>query len=99
MVFETRSILAQLATNTRDIMELLNVNNLSIAFDTRDGKTQAVDNISFNVQQGKTLGIVGESGSGKSVSCYALMGLINTPPGHIERGKACLLYTSDAADE
>ena len=45
-------------------MELLNVNNLSIAFDTRDGKNQAVDNISFNVQQGETLGIVGESGSG-----------------------------------
>ena len=100
MVFETRSILAQLATNTRDIMELLNVNNLSIAFDTRDGKTQAVDNISFNVQQGETLGIVGESGSGKSVSCYALMGLINTPPGHIERGKA-LFHNVDllSADE
>ena len=81
-------------------MELLNVNNLSIAFDTRDGKTQAVDNISFNVQQGETLGIVGESGSGKSVSCYALMGLINTPPGHIEQGKA-LFYNVDllSADE
>ena len=81
-------------------MELLNVNNLSIAFDTRDGKTQAVDNISFNVQQGETLGIVGESGSGKSVSCYALMGLINTPPGHIEQGKA-LFHNVDllSADE
>ncbi len=100
MVFETRSILAQLATDTRDIMELLNVNNLSIAFDTRDGKTQAVDNISFNVQQGETLGIVGESGSGKSVSCYALMGLIDKPPGHIERGKA-LFHNVDllSADE
>ena len=81
-------------------MELLNVNNLSIAFDTRDGKTQAVDNISFNVQQGETLGIVGESGSGKSVSCYALMGLINTPPGHIQQGKA-LFHDVDllSADE
>ncbi|MBQ77539.1 MAG: ABC transporter ATP-binding protein [Cellvibrionales bacterium] len=69
-------------------MNLLSVNNLSIAFYTRDGKTQAVDNISFNLKQGETLGIVGESGSGKSVSCHALMGLINTPPGQIEQGTA-----------
>lgn len=48
----------------------------------------AVDNISFEVGAGQTLGIVGESGSGKSVSCYSLLGLVPTPPGRIESGSA-----------
>jgi oligopeptide transport system ATP-binding protein len=47
-----------------------------------------VDGISYSIEKGQTLGIVGESGSGKSVSCYSLLGLIPTPPGRIEGGKA-----------
>ncbi|MGC3981193.1 MAG: dipeptide ABC transporter ATP-binding protein [Steroidobacteraceae bacterium] len=69
-------------------MSLLEVSNLSVSFHTRNGVTQAVDNVSFAVAQGKTLGIVGESGSGKSVCCYALLGLIPSPPGRIDSGRA-----------
>jgi oligopeptide transport system ATP-binding protein len=67
---------------------LLEVKNLRVSFHTRSGITRAVDNVSFEVHRGETLGIVGESGSGKSVSCYSLLGLIPKPPAHIEGGAA-----------
>ena len=53
----------------------LEVKNLSISFPTDDGLVKAVDNLSFSVGKGKTLGIVGESGSGKSVTSLAILGL------------------------
>ena len=54
---------------------ILSVKNLSVSFSTEDGLVQAVNDVSFTVESGKTLGIVGESGSGKSVTSLALMGL------------------------
>ena len=69
-------------------MPLLEVENLRTAFHTRNGVVRAVNDVSFHVEKGETLGIVGESGSGKSVTCYSLMGLIPQPPGRIESGKA-----------
>ncbi len=67
---------------------LLEVNHLTTYFHTRSGVVKAVDDVSFAVNKGETLGIVGESGSGKSVCCYSIMGLIPMPPGKIERGTA-----------
>ena len=57
---------------------VLSVKNLSVEFATEDGSVHAVDNVSYEVQRGKTLAIVGESGSGKSVSSLAVMGLIKS---------------------
>lgn len=68
--------------------KLLSVENLRVIFNTRNGQTVAVENLSFSLEAGKVLGIVGESGSGKSVACYALLGLIPMPPGKIESGRA-----------
>ena len=69
-------------------MALLDVSNLTTRFHTRNGIVHAVEDVSFSVEPGQTLGIVGESGSGKSVTCYSLLGLIPKPPGKIHSGTA-----------
>jgi len=69
-------------------MSVLDVQNLTTRFHTRDGIVKAVEDVSFTLEKGETLGIVGESGSGKSVTCYSLLGLIPMPPGRIHAGKA-----------
>ncbi len=71
-------------------MALLSVSNLRVHFHTRAGVVRAVDDVSFSLEAGQTVGIVGESGCGKSVTCYSLLGLIPMPPGRIEGGSAML---------
>lgn len=56
---------------------LLSVRNLSVEFRTRTGTVSALENISFYVKPGETVGIVGESGSGKSVLALTLMGILD----------------------
>jgi oligopeptide/dipeptide ABC transporter ATP-binding protein len=67
--------------------KLLEVQNLVIEFNTDRGKVRAVDDISFTLNYGETLGIVGESGCGKTVTALSLLKLIPSPPGKIVRGK------------
>ncbi len=69
-------------------MALLHVENLGVSFVTRNGVTKAVDDVSFSVERRQITAIIGESGSGKSVSCYATLGLVPTPPGRIDSGHA-----------
>lgn len=78
---------------------LLEVKNLKTKFNTDDGSFFAVDDVSFSVKKGQTLGIVGESGCGKSVTSLSIMKLIQSP-GKIEAGQIFyrgkdLLKTSD----
>jgi len=56
-------------------MTLLNVENLTVQFDTDEGRITAVENVSFSLEAGQVMGLVGESGSGKSVTAKALMQL------------------------
>jgi oligopeptide transport system ATP-binding protein len=66
---------------------LLEVKNLRTYFETEDGIVKAVDDISFQLKRGETLGIVGESGSGKSVTNLSIIRLVPDPPGKIVSGE------------
>ncbi len=66
---------------------LLEVRNLTTEFFTPDGVVRAVDDVSFDLKYGETLGLVGESGCGKSVSALSITRLIQTPPGRIAAGQ------------
>ncbi len=67
--------------------KILEIKNLSVSFKTENGTIKAVDDISFILNKGETLGIVGESGSGKTVTSLAVMSLISLPPGKIDSGE------------
>jgi len=66
---------------------LLQVEGLKTQFFTQEGVVHAVNGISYDIQEGETLGLVGESGCGKSVSVLSVMRLIPQPPGKIVGGK------------
>ena len=85
---------------------LLSIRNISLEFRTRTGTVHALENISFHINPGETVGIVGESGSGKSVLALAIMGILDRA-GHITAGEILwapnstttqnLLHTSEKA--
>ncbi|WML42798.1 ABC transporter ATP-binding protein [Neobacillus sp. PS3-40] len=64
-------------------MTLLKVEDLTIKFKSRQGVVKAVDSLSFELEQGSSLGIVGESGSGKSVTSLSIMGLLQNANAEI----------------
>jgi oligopeptide/dipeptide ABC transporter ATP-binding protein len=64
---------------------LLEISHLTTVFDTAGGQVVAVDDVTFDVRRGETVGLVGESGSGKSVAALSIMRLVQ-PPGRVRRG-------------
>ena len=65
---------------------LLDIKNLSTHFNTSAGTIKAVNDVSFKLREGETLGLVGESGCGKSVTALSIMRLVPSPPGRIVSG-------------
>jgi len=70
-----------------DTGRLLDIRNLKTYFDVRGGVLKAVDDVSFTMEAGETLGLVGESGCGKSVTAASIMRLVPIPPGRIAGGQ------------
>ncbi len=69
---------------------LLEVEGLTVEFETYGGTVKAVRGVDFTVKAGEVMAIVGESGCGKSVTVQSLMGIIPVPPGKITAGSARL---------
>ncbi len=76
-----------MASIAGDTTPLLDVRNLVTHFMTDEGPVRVVEDVSFQINEGETLGLVGESGCGKSVTALSIMRLIQTPPGKIESGE------------
>src|SRR5512137_1231269 len=66
---------------------LLHLNHLKTHFFTVEGTAKAVDDVSFSLNKGETVGLVGESGCGKSVTALSIMRLVKDPPGKIVSGE------------
>lgn len=76
--------------------KLIEVENLRTYFYHEEGIAKAVDDISFHIDKGETLGVVGESGCGKSVTSLSIMQLVPQPRGKIEGGK--ITYYKEGED-
>ena len=66
---------------------ILNIENLVVHYETRSGVAEAVNNVSFQIMPGETLGLVGETGAGKTTIALSIMGLLPKPAGHVVQGK------------
>ncbi len=72
---------------------LLEIKNLRTSFFTSDGEVRAVDGVTFDIEEGKTMGLVGESGCGKSVTALSIMQLLSKGIGRVVGGK--ILYRNE----
>ena len=69
------------------MMKFVEIKDLSVTFQTNQGKSLAIDNINIDIDKGEIVGVVGESGSGKTVTSKALMRLLECPPATIKAEK------------
>ncbi len=74
-------------TQMKDPGNVLEIENLRTCFFTDVGVVKSVDGISFEIPEGKTVGVVGESGCGKSVTSLSIMQLLQRPQGQIVEGE------------
>ena len=69
------------------LVSLLEIKNLTVEYVLRKSVVHAVNNISLNVEAGKTLGLVGETGAGKTTTALSIMGLLPHPPAKVQSGE------------
>ncbi|MEM9808685.1 MAG: ABC transporter ATP-binding protein [Cyanobacteria bacterium P01_D01_bin.56] len=87
-------MISPLPTTTPIQTSLLSVRDLSVEFRTRTGTVKALENISFHIEKGETVGIVGESGSGKSVLALAILGILDRA-GYVTNGEVLWSQSSE----
>ena len=78
---------------------LIEVNNLQTYFFLHEGTVKAVDDVSFEIREGRSLGVIGESGCGKSVTAQSLMRIVPSPPGREVGGKIVFHLHEDGGSE
>ena len=69
---------------------IVEVKELIVHYETQEGVVEAVNNVSFSIQKGETLGLVGETGAGKTTIALAMIGLLPVPPSHIIQGQVLM---------
>ena len=69
---------------------ILEVKNLSVAYETDEETVYAVNGIDFSLEKGKTIGLVGETGAGKTTTALSILNLVPDPPGRIKSGEILL---------
>ncbi|MCD6271258.1 MAG: ABC transporter ATP-binding protein [Deltaproteobacteria bacterium] len=69
------------------VKKILDINDLTVTFETDEGVFNAVDQVSLNIGRGEIVGLVGESGCGKTITALSITRLIPSPPGRIANGK------------
>ena len=82
----TEPALEEVVSQAEDSPALLEIRDLCIEFETDAGRVRVVDDVSFDVEEGKIVGLVGESGCGKTVSSLAVLRLLPSPPAQIVGG-------------
>ena len=68
-------------------MAVLEINDLTVDFDTDQGVVQAIDHLTFSVRPGEIVGLVGESGCGKTTVARCILGVVPQPPARIRTGE------------
>lgn len=69
-----------------DTTPLVDVKNLVVHYETEDGVVEAVNDVSFQLRRGETMGLIGETGAGKTTIALAIMRLLPVPPSHVVQG-------------
>ncbi|HWK15071.1 MAG TPA: ABC transporter ATP-binding protein [Rhizobiaceae bacterium] len=69
------------------MQQLVSMEDLHISFDTVRGRLHALRGVNLTLAEGETLALIGESGSGKSVTAEVLLGIVDMPPGRVDRGR------------
>ena len=78
-------------------MALLKVQDLVIHYETEESVVEAVNGVSFEVNEGETLGLVGETGAGKTTTALGILRLIPSPPGRVVKG-SITFFDKDITD-
>lgn len=68
-------------------MNLLEIKDLTLHYETEDGCCEAVSHVDLHVEEGETLGLVGETGAGKTTTALSILGLVDTPPSKVKSGE------------
>jgi len=77
--------MTNISTKTKKSMPVLKLENLSVAYKVRGGEVEAVQDVSFEIRRGESIGIVGESGCGKSTVAWAVVNFLGSN-GYVKRG-------------